>query len=122
MKGDLRLEEEKRKPMTEQEADGGSEQSRREFITKLVTTAGAVAAVGLVAGAAEENAQGASYLKLDKWHGNTDGAATFKFLKNVRGFRITMTGKQLGDAMKQAGLLQDDANPDNAQITIEFTS
>ena len=104
---------------TKKEDPKESEESRREFITKLVTTAGAVAAAGLLAGAASDPAAGATVVKLGKETGN--GTALLKYDKHVNGFRLTMSGPDLGRGMQQMGIAIEERNLSNARMTIEFT-
>lgn len=94
-----------------------SDQSKREFITKLVTTAGAVAAAGLIAGASSDPA--CAVVKIEKIE--KIGTAQFKMDKHRTGFSIVLSGPQLGESLVRSGLLGDRANPDTARITIEFT-
>ena len=104
---------------TKKEAPKESEESRREFITKLVTTAGAVAAAGLLAGAASDPAAGAELTKIHKTTGN--GTALLKYDKHVNGFRLTMSGPDLGRGLRQMGIVIEDKPLPNAQLIIEFT-
>jgi len=101
---------------TKKEDPEGSEESRREFITKLVTTAGAVAAASLVAGAVSDPAEGALFIKFTKL-----GAAQYKMDKHKNGFSIVLSGPQLGESLCRSGLLGENANPNTAHITIEFS-
>lgn len=115
------------------------EHSRREFITKLVTTAGAVAAAGLIASGDAANADalktpgtlGTTVHKETvvykegteaiKWQG-AKVSATRKVPGASDGFRVVVSGKEVGQALQQAGLLRQGINLDNAKITIEFTT
>jgi hypothetical protein len=98
----------------------GSE-SRRDFITKLVATAGAVAAAGLVAGAQGANA--GEEIKIQDVKGEIHKNVTqIKWGKFRNGFRLTLSGRELGTALQGAGVLAQGANLDNATITIEFTA
>jgi len=102
---------------TKKEDPKESEESRREFITKLVTTAGAIAAAGLIAGAASEPVEAKVYaVTLDK-----SGAAQYRLGKHKNGFSIVLSGLQLGNALCQSGLLGENADPNTAHITIEFS-
>lgn len=123
----------------ENEADG---QTRREFVGKLVTAAGAAAIAGLMAGAAGESAQADVYkgptdvLKIpglrqatavDKdYYVSVDkhmptSIQTLK-LKGPEGFRVVVSGQEVGLALQQMGLLRPGVNLDNAKITIEFST
>lgn len=93
-----------------------NEQSRREFVSKLVATAGAVAVAGLVAGAAGGAEGAVDILKYDKI-----GMNKFKFDKHRSGFSLTLSGQDLGGALQAGGLLPENANLDKAMITISFT-
>jgi hypothetical protein len=124
----------------EEQPNAATEHSRREFITKLVTTAGAVAAAGLVASAVGDVANadaikipGASttVLKNNNVLVNKDRVAADKWNPGVSvtakkyspdGFRVVVSGKEVGQALQQAGLLRQGINLDNAQITIEFST
>jgi len=94
------------------------EQSRREFITKLVATAGAVAVAGVMAEgqSAEADIGKIEYVK------DVKDVVTFRFGKVRSGFRLSMSGRQLGTALRDIGLLAETANLDNATMTIEFTA
>lgn len=112
------MSEEKREEIVEQ-----SEETRREFVKKLVVAAGAVAAAGLVAGA-EKPAEGATlvkgegaFVKLDK-HGQSE----WKLVKWKNGFRVTISNHEIGVALQSFGLLDQRADLDKAQIAIEFTA
>jgi len=94
-----------------------SDQSKREFITKLVTTAGAVAAVGLAAGGSGEAAEGTlQFLKI-----SGGGTSQVKWGKFSNGFRLTMSGRNLGTALQRCGVVIEERNLQNAQLTIEFS-
>jgi len=82
---------------------------RREFITKMVTAAGAVAVAGLVA-----NDASADMVKL--------APTEVKLHKLRNGFRMKLSGRQIGEAMKQIGLQIDEASLENAALTIEFSA
>lgn len=119
------------------------DQSRREFIGKLVTTVGATALAGLVAGAAGETAQADVFkgptevmkipgvignnTRVDKgYYVTTDkypptNVQTLK-LKGPEGFRVVVSGQQVGLALQQMGLLRPGVNLENAKITIEFST
>ena len=102
---------------SEETAVEESDQSKREFITKLVTTAGAIAAAGLLAGAVGDQAQGATQiLTIHK-----NGAAQYRFDKHRTGFSIVLSGPELGNSLVRSGLLGEGANPNTARITIEFS-
>lgn len=96
-----------------------SEQSRRDFITRMVTAAGAVAAAGLVAGA--QGADAAGEIKIDDVKGEIHKTEV-KWGKLVNGFRLTLSGKQVGAALQGAGVLTHSANLENAKIVIEFSA
>lgn len=93
-----------------------NEQSRREFVSKLVATAGAVAVAGLVAGTAGEAEGAVEILKLNKI-----GMNKFTFDKHKGGFSLVLSGNELGNALLAGGLLPEDANLNKAMITISFT-
>jgi len=101
----------------ERQTEESSDQSKREFITKLVTAAGAVAAVGLAAGGSGEAAEGTlQFLKI-----SGGGTSLIKWHKVSTGFRLTMSGAQLGRGLQQMGITIEDRNLANAQLTIEFS-
>lgn len=122
----------------EEQPSAETEHSRREFITKLVTTAGAIAAAGLVAGAVGDAAS-ADTIKLngagtnvhkgevlvhkdsivDKW---TPGPSISARKNGPDGFRVVVSGKEVGKSLQEIGLLRQGINLDNAKITIEFTA
>ena len=100
-----------------------SEQSRREFISKIVAAAGAVAVAGLAGSAGSAQADtvkisGANTIKIDEWK----DIVSMKIGKLRNGFRLSMTGHQIGEALKQAGVLTDSADMEKATITIEFSA
>jgi len=112
--------EKKLEEPSEEVAVEESDQSKREFITKLVTTAGAVAAAGLLAGAVSDPAAGAAIIKGGVTiHKN--GAAQYRFDKHKNGFSIVLSGPELGESLVRSGLLGEGANPNTAHITIEFS-
>jgi hypothetical protein len=121
-KGGLYMEEQKKlqEPL-EETAVEESDQSKRDFITKLVTTAGAVAAAGLIAGAAGNSAQGAVIKEYKEYKEYKIGAAQYKMDKHRNGFSIVLSGPQLGESLCRSGLLGENANPNTARITIEFS-
>jgi len=96
-----------------------SDQSKRDFITKLVTTVGAVAAAGLLTGTAGDAAQGTLLIAKGEIH--KTGISKYTFDKHRTGFRIVLSGPELGNALCLSGLLGEGANPNTAHITIEFT-
>ena len=111
--------EKKLEEPSEEVAVEESDQSKREFITKLVTTAGALAAAGLVAGAASEPAEGA--IRLQKPDKSGTGTSLMKWDRHMNGFRLTMSGPDLGRGLQQVGIIDDGRNLSKAQLTIEFT-
>ena len=110
----------RKEPVDALEEIEGSEQSRRDFITRLVATAGAVAAAGLVAGAQGADAE-TQKLETGKIQEYKDWVQ-LKYGKIRSGFRLSLTGRQLGVALQGAGLLSENVNLDNATLTIEFTA
>jgi hypothetical protein len=98
-----------------------AEPSRREFVSKLVSTAGAVALAGLLAGS--EDAGAAEDTQMGKVEANKDWRmGKFHALKLRNGFRVVLSGQALGESLRQAGLLNAGVNTENATITIEFTA
>lgn len=98
------------------------ESSRREFMSKLVTSVGVAAVAGLASTAANA-AVGDQSIKIDS--GKIESPAdvvNLKFGKFRNGFRLSMSGRQIGEALKQAGIARSDANLDAATLTIEFTA
>jgi hypothetical protein len=107
----------------DEQRDGveATDQSKRELVTKLLAVAGAAAAAGLLGGTGSGDAQ----IREDKhsqFQLGPTGTSVFKFLKSPTGFRITVSGRQMGEALRSAGLLRPDANLDKATIAIEFTA
>jgi hypothetical protein len=118
------MEDEKKIEQPEQEAES-SETSRREFVSKLVTAAGAAALAGLLTSAGADEAEAdvqapPQMIKIDKQQEWRMGK--FQTLKLNNGFRLSVSGRDLGTALKSAGLLQEGTNLDNATLTIEFTA
>jgi hypothetical protein len=91
--------------------------SRREFATKLIATAGMIAAAALAGEVGGEEAQAQGLQGLD-----TARLAVFKFHKLGTGFRMTVQGAQVGEGLRQMGLLAREADPSKAKITIEFSA
>jgi len=107
-----------------------SESSRRDFINKAVTTVGALALSGLILGntAGEVNAADSKsskeikYLKYDSETSALKDTFEIKLGKWENGFRITLTGRNIGKSLQQAGILDATANVEHAVINIEFTA
>ena len=110
----------------QQDGDEGTDQSKRELVTKLLAFAGAAAAASLLGGTGSVDAQVREHKisehKIGEYKLGPSGTSVFKFLKSPTGFRITVSGRQLGEALHSAGLLAPEANLDNATIAIEFTA
>jgi hypothetical protein len=98
-----------------------ADQSKRELVTKLLAVAGAAAAAGLLGDAGRAEAQ-IREEKHSQFKLGPTGTSVFKFHKGAAGFRITVSGRQMGEALHSAGLLGPDANLDKATIAIEFTA
>jgi hypothetical protein len=105
----------------QQDGDEGTDQSKRELVTKLLAFAGAAAAASLLGGTGSVDAQVREH-KISEYKLGPSGTSVFKFLKSPTGFRITVSGRQMGEALRSAGLLAPEANLDNATIAIEFTA
>ncbi|MHB0999161.1 MAG: twin-arginine translocation signal domain-containing protein [Armatimonadota bacterium] len=118
-------------------SDEASDQSRRDFVTKLVTAAGAIAVAGLVSNSAEADTvitrktNGPDVIETSKTDGTVttqtikfdqSGTNQFKFGKFRNGFRVVMSGRELGLALRRYGVLNSDVNLENATITIEFSA
>ena len=98
-----------------------TDQSKRELVTKLLAVAGAAATAGLLGGTGSAD----TLIREDKhtqFQLGPTGTSVFKFLKSPTGFRITVSGRQMGEALRSANLLAPDANLDKATIAIEFTA
>lgn len=109
--------EENATPCEDIQEEEGTNQSKREFMTKLMTAAGVIAISGLTAEASAAVPQNTQMLKLSK-----AGTTQYKFYKERNAFRVTLSGRDLGMALQSSGLIAEDANLDNAKITIEFSS
>jgi len=96
-----------------------SAESRREFVTKLVTVAGAVAA-GMLVGASGSEAVTDDKMFL-KYDATADKHMKFNYGKIERGFRLTLKGSELGGALQQMGMAQSGIDLQNAKINIEFS-
>jgi len=108
-------------PLEDQEVEV-PEASRREFMTKLVTAAGVVAVAGLV-GSAEVSATNHKLpTSAAATHKLPTSAATVKWGKFKNGFRITLTGGDVGTALRQVGAVGENADMSKAKITIEFSA
>lgn len=88
------------------------DKSKREFVTKLVTAAGAVAVAGLAGSAYAQSSD--QDLKLQIVHQKVD--------KMRNGFRLTFQGGPIGQAMIAAGIAPPDISPVLGKVTIEFTA
>jgi hypothetical protein len=114
------MEEQKHEPVEAEEMTELSENSRRDFITKMVAAAGAVAVAGLAGTATSAGADETKLtpIKLDK---HTD-LVSLKMGKFRNGFRLSLTGSQIGEALKQVGVVTETADMSKATITIEFSA
>lgn len=118
------MEDEKTTEIQASEVEGEvSDQSKREFVTKLLSAAGAVALAGVLTGsgspASAEVTKGDT-IKIDVSKEWIQDKLLYKFGKSNNGFRLVLRGGQLGYTMRQMGLVVND--PANATITIEFSS
>lgn len=98
--------------------------SRREFVAKLMTAAGAIAIAGL-AGSSSEAAISTikeETLKVEAIKWDSVRAVNFKFGKLTNGFQLVLSGRPIGDAMKNAGMVSPGMDLSNASIKIEFSA
>jgi len=107
----------------DEQRDGVEEtdQSKRQLVAKLLAVAGAAAVADMLGGTGAEGAD-ITQDKHSAFQLSRAGTSAFKFHKSSTGFRITVSGRQMGEVLRSAGLLRPDANPDNATIAIEFTA
>ena len=103
-----------------------SDESRRDFVTKLVSAAGAIALSGLAASATDaikyteikqSNVEDAANLKLSQIK-----VVQQKVYKVANGFRMSFSGRAIGEALVAAGMVPANTNLENATITLEFTT
>lgn len=88
------------------------EQSKRDFIVKMVTVAGAAALSGMLSGAQDANAE---TLK-------GPNVASFKHTKQNNGFLIVISGEKVGDTLKEMGVISDSSDSSKGIIKIEFSA
>jgi hypothetical protein len=102
----------------EEEKDEVPDQSRREFASKLIMAAGAVAAAGLLAGTGDAQAYLKEAMKLEYKE-----MAQFKFMKLEKGtgFRMVFRGPRVGEALQQMGVSTAGADPERVAIEISFS-
>ena len=98
----------------QEDASKCAEPTKREFVTKLVTAVGAVAAASLLSGGDNAEAAVGAVLPMEYKH------IKFAFLKIDGGFRLILKGPDLGNALQKMGLAPPGSNLQNAGITIEF--
>ena len=120
--------EKKDKEVVEQEIDLGSEQSRREFVTKLASAAGAIAAAGLVSGAVSQEAEAAERVAAPAKTvkvapvTRTAGVAALKTEKLQNGFAMSVAGGDIGKALAREGLLPQGASADKVAVKLELST
>jgi hypothetical protein len=116
------MTEDQNKP---EEAQEGSHAERRDFLTKAVAAAGAVAASGMLAGAlgGEAEAQPASTapvraVRVERSQIVKD--TPLKYAKLSNGHQMTLGGKQLNDVLVREGLLDKDLAGKNSVMTLKL--
>jgi len=88
-----------------------SDEAKREFLTKLVTAAGAVAAAGVLSGGG--SADGATLIHKDIMKFTCD--------KHKGGFILRLSGSQLGTELQRAGMLTGTGNLEEVSLTMAWS-
>ena len=88
-----------------------SDEAKREFLTKLVTAAGAVAAAGVLSGGG--SADGATLIH--------KGVMKFTCDKHKGGFILRLSGPELGNALQRANLLTGAGSLDEVCLTLSWS-
>ncbi len=108
------------------EAEETSEVGRREFLTKAVAAAGAIAASGLLASALSGDAKAetveAKTLKIAPAARRTRvvSNAPLTYAKLANGHQMSIGGKELNDILVREGLLAKDLTGKNTVMTLKL--
>jgi len=98
----------------QEEATECAEPSKREFVTKLVTAVGAVAAASLLAGGDNADAAIGATLPVEYKE------IKYSFHKLERGFRFEFCGENVGSTLTRMGLQPTGSSLDKGTISLEF--
>lgn len=90
-----------------------SDDERREFLTKAVAAAGALAATGILTGALSSDAEAqvakrATVLPDSVLRTEAIGGSALKYSKLSRGHELSIGGKELNNVLVREGLLSSD--------------
>lgn len=114
-----------KKQVEDLEAD--SEESRREFFTKAVTGAGAIAAAGLLAGAISSEAEAAETRRAAPLATRAKPVKTelvrqsaLRYNKLEKGHSLEIRGKALSDVLDREGLRPEGAVGDEAVMGVSL--
>ena len=116
-----------------EEVDLNSDDSRREFMTKVMGAAGAIAAAGLLGGAASQSASAetvrtrraapvAATAIATATAMQPAGAVALKSQKLKNGFALQMTGRDIGKVLQRENLLPRGASPDKVAVKLELST
>ena len=118
----------------EEQVDLSSDDSRREFMTKVMGAAGAIAAAGLLGGAASKSAS-AETVKMKRMAPVATtapvaatagmqpvGAVALKSQTLKNGFALQMSGANIGEVLQRENLLPRGASPDKVAVKLELST
>jgi|GEM_PF-3252348 len=116
------MTEEHKKP---EELAEGSDTERRDFLTKAVATAGAVAASGMLAGALGGDAEAqtmrtAPIRRTQVQHSEVVKDAPLRYAKLANGHEMTLGGKELNEILVREGLLTQDLAGKSSVMTLKL--
>ena len=114
----------------EQTIDLSSAESRRDFVTKLASAAGAIAAVGLVSSVAGQEADAAertaapvaaAKLKTDA-QAVPRGVAAIQTQTLANGFALSLSGADIGNVLQREGLVKPGVSMDKVAVKLELST
>ena len=112
---------------TNETVEMDSEESRREFMTKVMGAAGAIAAAGVIGAAASGEASAAEAVTMKAVERRAvpmqaAGAVALRSQKLDNGLALKMSGKNIGDVLQREGLLPHGASPDKVAVKLELST
>lgn len=116
--------------VVEQTVDLSSDESRREFVTKLASAAGAIAAVGLISGVVGQKADAAepATARMATTNAKTAaplvprGVAAIKTQNLENGFAMSLSGGDIGKALQREGLVKPGVSADKVAVKLELST
>ena len=110
-----------------EEVDLNSDDSRREFMTKVMGAAGAIAAAGILSGATSQpaDAQTAAVKRVERVGATAMrpmGAVALKSQKLDNGLALQMSGGNIGKVLQRENLLPQGASPDKVAVKLELST